>query len=412
MEIYNKRIANDNGNGEHKIIINGAFYRYPNTYKALHNVRQDIDETVESAIHKLEDRIEVEITSKALQKEVGTKRYFIGKVAVQTGGSGSTTMNIRNVKKHEEDLPIVNTLGIVAVDAVKEHYQKVGNLQDAETIEVVCDMSTALPVYIFSEEAEKFFAERFMNHVHQVRVYVANITVNVKITFRYVRVLREGIPALFNIIENGQKKYRSDSMFDKFKEEYEKPDVTGKYFTEKRMLHVDIGSGTTELVYTTGYKPNIDMSTGEEFGIGQAIENSIPVLKKKLTGVKLHRQIVGEYLRDKNADFHAVAQECLVGPKQQTANELFDLIENHVQNIGYQVDVISVYGGGSILLNDVLYNMLVEYYKNTPKKIEVLWIPEEFAVEMNARGLEIYNEAKMDDLIKSLAVEEVAASKE
>jgi len=376
MTVYNKRIANDNGNGEHKIIIDGEFYRYPNTYKVLHTVRQDIDETVESAIHKLEDRMEVEITSKALQKEAGTKRYFIGKVAVQTGGSGSTTMNIRNVKKHEEDLPIVNTLGIIAVNAVKEHYKKVGKLEDAETIETVCDMSTALPVYIFSEEAEKFFAERFMNHVHQVRVYVANITVNVKITFRYVRVLR------------------------------------GKYFTEKRMLHVDIGSGTTELVYTTGYKPNIDMSTGEEFGIGQAIENSIPALKKKLTGVKLHRQIVGEYLRDKNADFHDVAKECLQGPKQQTANELFDLIENHVQTIGYQVDVISVYGGGSILLNDVLYNMLVEYYKNTPKKIEILWVPEEFAVEMNARGLQIYNEAKMDELIKTLVVEEVAASEE
>lgn len=415
MTTYKQLIANDNGNGEQKIIINGEFYRYPNTYKIMHNVRQDIDETIESAMPKLENRMEVEIKSKSLLREVGTKRYFVGKLAVETGAAGASAMNIKFVKKHEEDLPIINTLSIVATNAVKQHYKAVGELKDTETIEVECDMSTALPVYVFDEESEKSFAERFMNNIHEVAVYVANITVNVKIKFRYVRVLREGIPALFNIIENGKGQYRADDMFKEFEKEYDKENVTGKYFKEKRLLHVDCGSGTTELVFTKGYKPSVDMSTGEEFGIGQAIENAIPALRKKLHNMKLTRQSVGEFLKDPEHDFHEVAKECLQAPKEQTANELFELINTHILSLDFQVDVIVVYGGGSILLRDVLYNKLKDYYKNeTLKKIEVLWVPEQYAVEMNAKGLEIYNEIKMKKLIEEYvgAIEEVAVTEE
>lgn len=56
-------------------------------------------------------------------------------------------------------------------------------------------------------------------------------------------------------------------------------DITGEYFQEKRLLHIDIGDGTTEYVVTKGYDYDNDHSSGERHGIGHAIERAKKILK-------------------------------------------------------------------------------------------------------------------------------------
>lgn len=85
-------------------------------------------------------------------------------------------------------------------------------------------------------------------------------------------VLKEGVPALFAIIEDGNSNYRDDSLFDEFKTDYEYEQIDSFYLTNKKILHVDIGDGTTELTVTEGYKADQMRSKGEKFGLGQAIE--------------------------------------------------------------------------------------------------------------------------------------------
>ena len=45
--------------------------------------------------------------------------------------------------------------------------------------------------------------------------------------------MKEGVPALFALIEDGQEHYRNDEIFDQFNVDYEK-EVDGSYFSLTR----------------------------------------------------------------------------------------------------------------------------------------------------------------------------------
>jgi plasmid segregation protein ParM len=109
------------------------------------------------------------------------------------------------------------------------------------------------------------------------------------------------------------------------------------------------------------------------------------------------RQQFSEYLKDKKHKFHKKALNELYLPKQEVADKVFASIKNRLQTLKYEVDCVVVYGGASILLEDVLYKQLVEFCRTYD--IDVLWIPEKFADSMNMLGMKIYNDIQMNELI-------------
>ncbi len=394
--MYQFKLANDNGNSEHKIMIDEKMYRYPNVYSIIYSVPGQTDESLATIVENLHKNMDVRIESKAISGI--SNRYLVGEASLSSQQTSDIyNMDIQNVKKHEENLPIINTLAIVATEAVKKHFAKNGTLENGETIRVQANMSTALPASIHDAKSEKEFRDRFTENLHEVKVYVKDLTINVQIHFQFVKVLKEGIPALFNIIEDGQENYRDDKIFTKFMREYKHEGIDGTYFLEKRLLHVDIGDGSTELVYTTGYAADPMKSSGEKFGLGQAIEKAGKGLSEFLS-TDVSRQQIAQYLKDKKHKFHGKAMDQLFLPKQEVAEKVFNSIVRRLTTLTYEVDVIAVYGGASILLEDVLYKRLVKYCK--AYGIEVLWIPEEFAVEMNMRGMKIFNDIQLEALIE------------
>mgnify|MGYP001096291990 CR=1 FL=1 len=391
---YNFVLANDNGNSEHKIMINGNLYRQPNVYAVLHSDPGESDELLEAIVSNLHNHIDIRIESKAI---TGNYRYLIGNAALQSVSQADLyNMDVKNIKKQHEDLPVINTLGIIVAEAVKNHYKKNSGLENGETIQVDVDMTTALPASIHDSENEKVFHDRFVNNLHEVKVYIKNLVINVQVAFKFVKVMKEGVPALFALIEDGKEHYRKDEIFDQFNKDYNK-DVDGSYFLDKRLLHMDIGDGSTELVYTKGYSADPYKSTGEKFGLGQAIEKASVNLSKELD-IDITRQKISEYLKDSNHRFHKLALKHMVQPKKEVADKLFTSIVNRLKALAYEVDVIPVYGGASILLNDVMYNRLKEYCKDYG--IEVLWVPSQFAVDMNVNGMNIFNSIKLKELTK------------
>lgn len=75
---------------------------------------------------------------------------------------------------------------------------------------------------------------------------------------------------------------------------------------------------------------------------------------------------------------------------------MLESIEKQLKDfLKYDIDVIVVYGGASILLKDALYNELKDRYKEFG--IEVLWVPEEFATTMNAVGMKMYNDILLEE---------------
>lgn len=394
MHQYSFMVANDNGNSEHKIFIGDTLYKYPNVYSIIYDPPGQSDEDLDVVIDNLHKNIDVLINSEAISKS--PTRYLVGLSALSSQNPHNIyNMDVSNVKKHKETLPIINTLAIIATEAVKEHYYKNAKLENGDTIKVKVNMTTALPASIHDSETEKEFGDKFTNHLHEVKVYVKDLSINVQIDFNYVKVLKEGIPALFEIIEDGKNNYRNDHMFDQFKREYDHKKLDGSYFLKKQLLHVDIGDGSTELVFTTGYSADPRKSAGEKFGLGQAIEKASVGLSDHL-GIDITRQTISEYLKDKNHKFHHKAMGQLYLPKEEVSDKVYRAIVKRLETLRFEVDVICVYGGASILLEDILYRQLVNFC--TEYKIEVLWIPAEFAVDMNVRGMKIFNSLKLNQL--------------
>lgn len=390
-------VSNDNGNSEQKLAVGDEIYHQPNVYALYNNRPAEEEKPLEDVMESLLDNIVVTIDSKAVSPHART--YVVGNRALEiTSGSALQNMNIKRSKKHEEALPVINTLGFLAAIATKEQFSLNGRkLSEGETIDLDVTMTTALPATTHDDQTSNQFANKFTENYHEVKVHYNNSHSTVRIKFNLVKVLVEGVPALFNIFEDGDGGYRDDDLFDEFKEVYGHNKIDGSYFNEKRLLHIDIGDGTTELTFTQGYKFDKGKSYGEDFGLGIALEDALVTFKKEMQNydLKVKRQDLSYYLRNKDSDFHDLAAVCMEQPLEQLAERLFEAINNRTSDLKLAFDVIVVYGGASIALKDALYKLLVNKYN--PIKKEILWIPQKYAIDMNVNGMKIYNDITLKE---------------
>lgn len=409
MSKYQLAVQNDNGNSEHKIFVDGTMYRHPNVYAVITNGLSEADGEIGAAVENLHKKIDVRIESPAVGP--GSKRYLIGDVVIDTKGDYTVeNMNVRDVQKHTEILPVINTLGILAVASVKKHYKEKGSITDKETITVEVDMITALPAGTHNAKSDAEFTSKFAEHVHEVKVYVKHLTVNVQIKFVQVKTLKEGVPAMFSIISTLDGNYRNDDLFAKFEAEYGEvlkeegvESVDGSYFADKKILHFDIGDGSSETVYTQGYAADSGKSDGLGIGLGKAIEEAVKAWSVNESET-ITRQEISKYLKGIGKKFLIQkAHHYLDEAKANLVDELLAGLEAKLKQLRYDVDVIAVYGGASILLEKNLYVPIKEMCEKYEMKM--LYIPAPYAVTMNAEGMVIYH-----NLVKQQA--EAAATEE
>ena len=157
-------------------------------------------------------------------------------------------------------------------------------------------------------------------------------------------------------------------------------------------MHVDIGSGTTEYIYSVGVNPKPDQCTGERRGVGHAVEEAINLMKDERKGLNINRQQFAKYIErpDEYPKDHKLAVECLKEARINQVDFILDDIENkYITTLSSEPEYIVCYGGGSIEFKEDMYKYLKEFADSVDAK--VLWIPEEYAVDMNVRGLDILN---------------------
>lgn len=410
-------VENDNGNSTHKIRINGKAYCYPNVNAMAHGNPDRKGGDISALVAGLHDRIDVQIDSPV----VGSQRYLIGNLALETQKTEDIyTMDVGRNLKYKEALPVINTLGILATVAVQEHFEEKNKLVDREVVQVEVDMVTALPASMHTAAIEKEFVDKFLNHVHEVKVFLADLAINVQIRFTSVEVLTEGVPAMFAVIEDGENNYRDGEIFDEFKKEYaaiikeeeEIEEIDGSYFLSKKMLHLDVGEGSTEVIFTAGYTADPYKSEGERYGIGQAVEKALYIWEKDKGERIVSRQEFSKYLKGQGKKWQVqLAKECLSSAAEEVIKRLYNTVSRKLENLNYDVDVLCVYGGASILLKDSLYPLLKELCDK--KEIKLLYIPSSYAVEMNMVGMGIYHEIMLQEEHEAESVvSEVAATEE
>ncbi|MDA1569393.1 ParM/StbA family protein [Bacillus cereus] len=383
-------VGNDNGNSEQKMTVNDTMYLSPNVYSVVTNTVSHEDVKPEKMIENLLNHLYVTIQSRHLNQYTQSVTVFSGKRALEEG-ENVRNMSIRMGEKHKEDIPLINTLANLAGIAVQKAFEKKGEI--VKDINLSVDMTTALPASQWNETTAKEFSNRFMEHEHTVIVHVGNTDINVKIDFSYVKTVKEGVIALFALMEDGKDSYRNDDIFDEFIKEYNLEKIDGSFFEDRLILHSDIGDGTNEYAITRGYETN-NKTHGEDHGIGHAIESAIKKYEQ-IRKYKMTRQEFSKLVQTEGARFHSTAVECLRTAKEELANLILREIQETIKSMKFETDVVVVYGGGSIQMRDVLYAPLKQFLDENEMKL--LWINKKNATTLNAQGLNIFTKTLLKD---------------
>jgi len=371
-------VANDIGNSETKMIVNDTLIKQPSVVKRLLSKPNVMETNVEKNIANLLDELIVHVTSNAIKR---SGLYFIGKRANMTADKVEN-MNIKLGNKSKHDIPVLMTLSMLAARSVQLAYQE--NQELPPSISVDVSMTTAIPASEYSADQARYLEGRFTNNDHVVIVYVGETPVTVTLHFQTVKVTQEGIPALYALLES------ENEILKNYNEHYKKQAVP-KDFANKRILHVDIGDGTTEYIYTVGMNPVTDVCSGEKRGVGHATEEATQLLKEEVGGfLNLNRQQFMDIFRDPSHNLHDLAVRFMQEARYSQAQRILEDIQEKYSDIAGNVDVIAVYGGGSIQFKEELYEELLDFANTV--HCEVLWIPEKYAVDMNVNGLHVINE--------------------
>lgn len=381
----NLLVVNDNGNSEQAIKINGKLIRQPNVYSVPTKKGFVRDIAAESLIPTLVDEIYVTISSPSIRRN---QEYYIGNKAIKSEFK-PRNMNVNVETKYTSDLPIINTTGTIAVYAVQEYFQKNNTIPNNLNVEV--DMFTALPIEQWTPENADRLAKRFQQ-VHTVTVHINEVSVVVNMTFDIVKVAPEGTPALFYLIYNDKREFRgkNDKMYSYYNQHY-KTEITGEKLSNLRISHIDIGDGTTDFPITTGFNFNNDIVEGTKNGAGHAIQDALDEFKKRNPIIKkLTRQKFSEYLKDEDHQYHQEAYDLVEKSLINEADFIYDEYLEVLSKVDNEIDVIAVYGGGSILMKEALEPLLKELADNLGK--ELLWVPAEYAALMNVEGLQVLAE--------------------
>lgn len=105
--------------------------------------------------------------------------------------------------KYKHDIPLVMNLAMNAGRAVQLAYYEQKTLP--KTLEVNVLMTSAIPASEYTPDKAKHLEERFLKDSHVVIVYVGEEQVTVTLNFDRVKVIQEGVPALYALIESDEQ---------------------------------------------------------------------------------------------------------------------------------------------------------------------------------------------------------------
>lgn len=394
---YHFFVGNDNGNSEHDLIIDGKLIQQPNVNCTVDELPWSEEQAPESFLKNLQEQLVVTIDSPATRPGM----YYIGKFALESGEI-LDNLQIGIDLKSDMDLPVVNTLAQIAAVAVQKAYEEEKKIPDSVDVEV--DMATALPVTQHTDETSAKFEKRFTSGSHHVTVHLGLHRVAVKIVFPFAKVVPEATPVIFTLQKDADGNWREGEMFQEFIENYEiDKKFNGNYFKDKRILHVDIGDGSTEYPITEGNKFLRQFVYGSHHGAGYAIEDALDEFNRLIHLPDSPRQFFSDVIKNPKHKYHARAIKTLKRPLESQARQIMLNVKRQLTKTRNEIDLICVYGGGSILMRSILYPQLEELC--VEREMQLLYIPAVYAVQMNAMGLDAFVRGKIYEALKNKAVQ-------
>jgi plasmid segregation protein ParM len=396
---YHFFVGNDNGNSEHDLIIDGKLIQQPNVNCTVDELPWSEEQVPESFIQNLQEQLVVTIDSPAARPGM----YYVGKFALESGEIVDN-LQIGIDQKCDMDLPVVNTLAQIAALAVQKAYEEEKIIPDK--IEVDVDMATALPVTQHSDETSAKFEKRFTSGSHHITVHLGMKRVSVKIVFLYAKVVPEATPVIFTLQKDAEGNWRDGDIYGDFAQTYKlEKKFNGSYFKDKRILHVDIGDGSTEYPITEGNIFLRQFVYGSHHGTGYAMEEALDEFNRLIRLPNSPRQFFSDVIKNQGHKYHARAIKTLRRPLESQVRQIVQNIKRQLNKARNEIDLVCVYGGGSILMRSILYPLLKELCAE--REMQLLYIPAEYAVQLNAMGLDAFVRGKIYEALKNKAVQAV-----
>lgn len=397
---YKVRASEDMGNSEQVLRLAIGDHveevRQPNVFGIEFSFDTVGDKPDDVLINNLMDDLFISLNSPAVRM---SKNYYIGKAALEHS-EVVNSMRAGKVLKSKSDIPVVNTLGVLAAKGVQRAFDQ--NKEIPTTVNLEVDFVTALPVTEYKKDgAKEKLRDKFMNGPHEVIVYVGVHKVTVNINFEYVFVSPEGTAAIFSVAGN---KDRTKDIVAQFTKEYDIDTNKALSLVKKgKILHVDIGEGTTELPITEGHEFDDKKAMGINVGIAMAINQALGEFKEQSGFPNISRQKYSEYLKHpkKYPEYHKEALSYIRQSVAAPIQSVFDAVTEQLDRVYNEVDVVMVYGGGSVLMKEYLYDMLKEELEDRKNgSIKLLWVPTEYATTMNIDGLDMLFKNGIYDQLK------------
>lgn len=420
-------VGNDIGNSEQDIYVNGKLIRQPNVFAvAGQKPWNDDDLDVQKNLKNIYDNLAVSIVSPAVR----TGLYLVGRHALKTVGENVTGLYVKgNNAKSDQEVPYVSTLATIAGAAAEEAFAKGF---DTDTVEVEVDMAAALPVKQHTPTNVDKMKDKFMNGTHSVTVHLGlTKNIDVRIKFVYVHILQEGTPSVFALQMDKDGNWRTggydgedqdqNDLFAEYAQTYNiDGDVDGSLLDGMNILHLDLGDGTSDTPFTRGDLVDKDFCSGINHGVGHAIGDAIPDLLE-LAPYAFNSVSIQQYSDILRSQFskrpHKFLSEALQAFKPHIENQVNQIIKHtsdQILKIGAnEIDVLAVYGGGSILMREYLYPKLKELTDHS--RINLLYVPAKYAVTLNAEGLDFFVRSDIYSNLKAASIQgakkQIAASK-
>lgn len=397
--VVKMNVANDLGYGSVKAKVNDTKIHFPSVL-ALQR-EQDIAKPVEfdsekeklSYLSDMINHMDVTVSSSAVKTQ---GRFLLGTAAVKS----SLPMRAFDVNdftgKSDNDLSIILTLGMIAAQRVALAVENDEDLSEQLNAEV--NMTTALPV----SEGKKngivdSYINKYINSKHTVVFHNLKDPITVSLTFNKVYVALEGEVAQL-YIQNSDIKLKGLIKKD-FAKNY--PELATEIEVTdlvkiKNLLGIDIGEGTTDLVVIKDGKANAVSSTSLPIGYGNALQDAIDVLQTQNMNFEARSQLQ-DYL---SQDVSPLAKRMQNKVRQTIfeqlapfADKIVEAASKTMRKAGANVEVLYVYGGGSIpmLEQTELRQKLAQKMKDFSGGIDVpvIWIDKSYAQILNEKGLEL-----------------------
>ncbi|MBU3173270.1 ParM/StbA family protein [Clostridium estertheticum] len=403
-------VGDDNGNSEHDIVINGESIEQPNVIAKIRKLPMFDEVNIDFVCENIHDNLISTVSSIAASPGI----YYSGKYALK---SGETIRNIEvgaDNNKLNSDVIIINTLEQIAGFAVNYAYEKGEDLNSIE-INVKADMTTALPVTQYTKKNAGLFTKKFMDSKHKVTVHVGPINVDVSINFEFVKVLPESVPTTFKLQSmvlikkeklNEIEIKHNQEVEEVFEELNKKGETTidGEFFKGKKILHCGIGEGTTEYPCTNDISFDPNFIKGSNNGIGHAIDKALPEFQEDWGMLNYSRQKYSEVIRDLGHKFNESAVEIVDQYIEEQAEEILHHVKSEIQRANNEVDILAVYGGGSILMEKHLKEKLEDVCKKA--KIVLFYVPAKYAVTLESKGMYQFTKGDIFKLLKEKYIKE------